>query len=75
MLVGSPVMRTGVAACSVHGFHRGKLVAVKGCGNRKAAGCARCILQHRRVIVTHMDFPGGTRVEVGSQYRFLAQRA
>lgn len=23
-------MRTGVAACSVHGLHRGKLVAVKG---------------------------------------------
>ena len=22
-LVGSPVLRTGVAACSVHGFHRG----------------------------------------------------
>ncbi len=37
LFVGSPVIRTGVAAACVYGFHRGKLIAVKGCRNHQPA--------------------------------------
>ncbi len=40
LLIRGPVLRAGIAAGSVHSLHRGKLVAVEGCRNRKAASRA-----------------------------------